>query len=154
MNSVFLAKEGGLFDFDLTLPLIIAEFCLLYLFLQQFLFKPILSTIETRREFINEISLEISTITSQTEQLTVMYENFVSSAKINLRQDSIEFTQKCDTLFNETISKIIDKNQSFLNKFSLAMIYSTPVRAQNVAAYPFEDETTLIQQALMPQLKD
>mmetsp|Transcript_1694 Transcript_1694/g.5870 ORF Transcript_1694/g.5870 Transcript_1694/m.5870 type:complete len:155 (+) Transcript_1694:2668-3132(+) len=154
MNSVFLAKEGGLFDFDLTLPLVIGEFCLLYLFLQQFLFKPILSTIENRREFINEISLEISTITSQTEQLTLMYDSFLSSAKANLRQDSIQFTQKCDTLFNEAISKIIDKNQSFLNTFSLAMIYSTPIRAKNVAAYPFEDETMLIQQALMPQLKD
>ena len=154
MNSVLLAKEGGLFDFDLTLPLIITEFCLLYLFLQQFLFKPVLSTIENRREFINEISLEISTITSQTEQLTVMYDNFVSSAKANLRQDSVQFTQKCDTLFNNAVSKIIEKNQLFLNTFSLAMIYSTPVRAKNVAAYPFEDETTLIQQALMPRLND
>jgi len=154
MNSVFLAKEGGLFDFDLTLPLVITEFCLLYLFLQQFLFKPILSTIENRRQFINEMSVEISTITSQTEQLTIMYDNFVSSAKVNLRQDSIQFTQKCDTLFNQVISTIIDKNQSFLNTFSLVMIYSTPVRAKNVAQYSFEDETNLIQQALMPQLND
>jgi len=149
MNIIFIAKEGGLFDFDLTLPLVILEFLVLNLFLQRFLFNPILTTIENRREFINEISGEINFISSQTSQLISRYETLLNATRVNLRVNSLEFNQQCESIFSTEIRQIGERNQKFLKVFESAILKSIPIRAKKISKYSFETEETLMEKALL-----
>ncbi|MBD0363880.1 MAG: F0F1 ATP synthase subunit B', partial [Coleofasciculus sp. C3-bin4] len=46
------AKEGGLFDFDATLPLMAVQFLLLVVLLNAVFYKPLTKAIEDRADYI------------------------------------------------------------------------------------------------------
>jgi F-type H+-transporting ATPase subunit b len=79
MINLSILKEvsgpGGLFDINATLPLIAIQFILLVLLLNIILYKPLLTIIEERKEYIltnlgkaSEILLEANTLTAQYEK--------------------------------------------------------------------------------------
>lgn len=149
MNSLFFIKEGGLFDFDLTLPCVLFEFIFLYFFLRQFLFNPILVNIENRRAFINEISNEIRFINSQTESLISKYNILIANAKINLRLNFVEFNQKLSTILSKEITALIQLNQELSKNFDLAILYSMPLRGSGFLNYSFQSELRVAKNFLM-----
>jgi F-type H+-transporting ATPase subunit b len=79
MINLSILKEvsgpGGLFDINATLPLIAIQFILLVILLNIILYKPLLTIIEERKEYIltnlakaSEILLEANTLTAQYEK--------------------------------------------------------------------------------------
>jgi F-type H+-transporting ATPase subunit b len=69
-----VSGPGGLFDINATLPLIAIQFILLVLLLNIILYKPLLTIIEERNEYIltnlgkaSEILLEANSLTAQYE---------------------------------------------------------------------------------------
>jgi len=53
-EEVAEAREGGLFDFDLTLPLMAAQFLLLILLLNAVFYKPLTKALDERAEYIRQ----------------------------------------------------------------------------------------------------
>lgn len=75
ISSSEVSGPGGLFDFNLTLPLIAIQFVLLTIVLNIILYSPLLTIIEERRDYIltnlskaSELLLEANKLTAQYEQ--------------------------------------------------------------------------------------
>ena len=75
LSNSEVSGPGGLFDINATLPLIAIQFILLVIVLNIILYKPLLTIIEERKEYIltnlgkaSEILLEANTLTAQYEK--------------------------------------------------------------------------------------
>jgi len=117
-------KNGGLFDFDGTLPLTIFQFIGLIFILEKILYKP-LSTIETIRvEQLKEKTQKAQSILSGANFLVDLYNLEVSNIekKINLliKQDNLElkehFQQQLTELNKSSISIIAETEQDINKK--------------------------------------
>ena len=118
-----LSKEGGLFDFDLTFPSIIVEFVSLTFLLNKLLFSPILDTMDERKSFVNATSKGINDIVTQTKMLLSQYDSLISTEKINLNTNLLDFNQECDTLFEKEVSELLQWNTSVLQKSKSYLIF-------------------------------
>ena len=75
------AKEGGLFDFDATLPLMAIQFLLLALVLNAIFYKPLTKAIDERDDYIRTTQLEARERLSKAEQMAHQYEQELASAR-------------------------------------------------------------------------
>jgi len=123
MEIFMLSKEGGLFDFDLTFPSIIVEFVSLTFLLNKLLFSPILDTMDERKSFVNATSKGINDIVTQTKMLLSQYDSLISTEKINLNTNLLDFNQECDTLFEKEVSELFQWNTSVLQKSKSYLIF-------------------------------
>jgi F-type H+-transporting ATPase subunit b len=85
MISLSMLKEvsgpGGLFDINATLPLIAIQFILLVILLNIILYKPLLSIIEERKEYILTNLGKASKILLEANMLTAQYEKELSNIR-------------------------------------------------------------------------
>jgi F-type H+-transporting ATPase subunit b len=75
------SKEGGLFDFDATLPLMAIQFLLLALVLNATFYKPLSKAIDDRDDYIRTNQLEARERLSKAEQLAKQYEQELAAAR-------------------------------------------------------------------------
>jgi len=68
------AKEGGLFDFDATLPLMAVQFLLLVVVLNAVFYKPLSKAIDDRDEYIRKNLSEARERIAKAETLAKQYE--------------------------------------------------------------------------------
>ena len=68
------AKEGGLFDFDATLPVMAVQFLILVVVLNAVFYKPLGKVIDDRAEYIRTNLLEAKERLSKAERLAKQYE--------------------------------------------------------------------------------
>jgi F-type H+-transporting ATPase subunit b len=76
-----VAKEGGLFDLDATLPLMAIQFLVLALILNATLYKPLGKAIDGRNEYVRNNQLEAQERLSKAEKLAEQYEQELASAR-------------------------------------------------------------------------
>lgn len=74
-------KEGGLFDFDATLPLMAIQFLTLALVLNAILYKPLTKAIDDRDDYIRTNQLDARERLSKAEQLSKQYEQDLGAAR-------------------------------------------------------------------------
>lgn len=67
-------KEGGLFDFDATLPLMAIQFLLLVAVLNVVFYKPLTKSIDDRDDFVRKNLLEARERLAKAENLAKQYE--------------------------------------------------------------------------------
>ena len=72
---------GGLFDINLTLPLVAIQFVLLMLILNTILYSPLLTVIEERKEYILGNLAKASEILAKANELTTQYEQELSNVR-------------------------------------------------------------------------
>ena len=75
------ATEGGLFDFDATLPLMAAQVLLLAFLLNQILYKPLGEAIDSRSEYISSKNLDAKERLSKVEKLAEQYEQELAQTR-------------------------------------------------------------------------
>lgn len=84
-STISLSSEisgpGGLFDFDLTLPLVAIQFILLMFILNTILYNPLLSVIDERKKYILKNLGKASELLSEANDLVTQYENELSSVR-------------------------------------------------------------------------
>lgn len=68
------AKEGGLFDFDATLPLMAVQFLLLVVLLNAIFYKPLGKAIDERAEYIRTNLLQAKERVDKAQKLAKQYE--------------------------------------------------------------------------------
>ncbi|CEJ43974.1 F0F1 ATP synthase subunit B' [Umezakia ovalisporum] len=76
-----VAKEGGLFDLDATLPLMAIQFLVLALVLNATLYKPLGNAIDERNDYIRNNQLEAQERLSKTQKLAEQYEQELADAR-------------------------------------------------------------------------
>jgi F-type H+-transporting ATPase subunit b len=76
-----VAKEGGLFDLDATLPLMAIQFLVLALILNATLYKPLGNAIDGRNEYIRTQKLTAQERLSKAEKLAEQYEQELAGAR-------------------------------------------------------------------------
>ena len=77
MPTLFLfgASEGGLFDFDATLPLMAVQVVLLTFILNALFFKPVGKVVEEREGYINTSRVEAKEKLAEVERLETDLKN-------------------------------------------------------------------------------
>lgn len=68
------AKEGGLFDFDATLPLMAVQFLILVVLLNAIFYKPLGKAIDERAEYIRTNLLQAKERIDKAQRLAKQYE--------------------------------------------------------------------------------
>ncbi|MBD2294239.1 F0F1 ATP synthase subunit B' [Anabaena sphaerica FACHB-251] len=76
-----VAKEGGLFDLDATLPLMAIQFLVLALILNATLYKPLGNAIDGRNDYVRNNQLEAQERLSKAEKLAQQYEQELAGAR-------------------------------------------------------------------------
>lgn len=75
------ATEGGLFDFDATLPLMAVQFLLLAAVLNAVFYKPIGNAIDQRDSYVRTTQAEARERLAKAERLAAQYEQELASAR-------------------------------------------------------------------------
>jgi len=73
--------EGGLFDFNATLPLMAIQFILLTIALTFIFYKPVAKKLDEREEFINKNLVDASEKLLKADELCTQYEEQLKEAK-------------------------------------------------------------------------
>jgi len=81
ISSSEVSGPGGLFDFNLTLPLIAVQFILLTVILNVILYNPLLTIIEERKEYILTNLGKASELLSEANKLTAQYEQEITNVR-------------------------------------------------------------------------
>ncbi len=75
------ASEGGLFDFDATLPLMAVQILILAFILNQVFYKPLGEAIDSRAEYISSKNLDAQERLSKVEKLAQQYEQELAETR-------------------------------------------------------------------------
>lgn len=74
-------QEGGLFDFDATLPLMALQFLVLVAVLNQVFYKPLSKSIDGRDEYVRSNLLEARERLEKAEKLAAQYEQELAQTR-------------------------------------------------------------------------
>jgi len=106
MTSLFLfgASEGGLFDFDATLPLMAAQVVLLTFILNALFFKPVGRVVEEREDYVTTSRAEAKKKLAEVEKLESDLRNQLKEARQAAQKVINDAEQDSDNLYKEALS--------------------------------------------------
>lgn len=106
MSSLFLlgATEGGLFDFDATLPLMALQVVLLTFILNSLFFKPVGRVIEEREGYVNTSRMEAKKKLSEVEALEKTLKDQLKEARQVAQKVITEAEQDSDQLYRQALA--------------------------------------------------
>ena len=135
ISSSEISGPGGLFDFNLTLPLVAIQFLLLMVVLNILLYNPLLTIIAERNEFILTNLSKASETLTKANEMTAQYEQelanvrkeaqleITNSQKIHKEILEIELntSQKyIDSLLDKLVNDLMSKKEIALNNLESA----------------------------------
>ena len=106
MSSLLLfgASEGGLFDFDATLPLMAAQVVLLTYILNALFFKPVGKVVEEREDYVLTSRTEAKKKLAEVEKLETDLKNQLKGARQAAQKVIAEAEDDSDKLYKEALS--------------------------------------------------
>ncbi len=106
MTSLLLfgATEGGLFDFDATLPLMAVQVVLLTFILNALFFKPVGRVVEEREGFVTTSRAEAKQKLAQVEKLEADLRDQLATARQAAQKLINEAEQDSDKLYREALA--------------------------------------------------
>ena len=106
MTSLLLfgASEGGLFDFDATLPLMAVQVVLLTFILNALFFKPVGRVVEEREDYVISSLAEAKNKLAQVEQLESDLKNQLKEARQAAQAVITEAETDSENLYKEALA--------------------------------------------------
>jgi len=106
MSSLFLfgATEGGLFDFDATLPLMALQVVILTFILNALFFKPVGRVVEEREGYINTSRTDAKRKLAEVEKLESDLRNQLKDARQAAQKVIQDAEQDSDQLYREALA--------------------------------------------------
>jgi len=106
MTSLILlgAAEGGLFDFDATLPLMAVQVVLLTFILNALFFKPVGRVVEEREDFVMTSRAEAKQKLSEAQKLEADLRDQLKQARQAAQKVINEAEQDSDKLYREALA--------------------------------------------------
>ena len=117
ISSSEVSGPGGLFDFNLTLPLIAIQFVLLTVILNIILYKPLIKIIDEREDFVNETLGKASELLQEANKLTADYEQQLINAR---KEAQLEIT-KSQKIQKETFEIELNISQKYIDSLLTAI---------------------------------
>jgi len=106
MPTLFLfgASEGGLFDFDATLPLMAVQVVLLTFILNALFFKPVGQVVEEREDYVNTSRAEAKKKIAEVERLETELKDQLKDARLEAQKVILEAEQDSENLYKEALA--------------------------------------------------
>mgnify|MGYP001498148929 CR=1 FL=1 len=106
MTSLILfgAAEGGLFDFDATLPLMAVQVVLLTFILNALFFKPVGKVVEERESYVIASRSEAKQKLAEAEKLEADLRKQLKQARLEAQKVINEAEQDSDQLYREAMA--------------------------------------------------
>ena len=106
MQTLFLfgASEGGLFDFDATLPLMAVQVVLLTFILNALFFKPVGRVVEERESYVTTSRAEAKRKLAEAERLESDLKSQLKEARQAAQKVIIEAEQDSENLYKEALA--------------------------------------------------
>jgi len=106
MTSLLLfgAAEGGLFDFDATLPLMAVQVVLLTFILNALFFKPVGRVVEERENYVTSSRAEAKKKLAEVEQLEADLKNQLKEARQAAQKVINDAEEDSDKLYREALA--------------------------------------------------
>lgn len=123
-----VSGPGGLFDINLTLPLIAIQFILLTVLLNIVLYSPLLNIIEERKEYILTNLGKASELLAEANKLTKQYEQKLTDARKEAQLEIIS-SQK---IHNEILENELNISQKYIDNL-LDTIQKDLIAKKNIA---------------------
>jgi len=111
ISSSEVSGPGGLFDFNLTLPLVMIQFLLLTVILNVILYNPLLTIIEERKEYILGNLSKASEILAEANKLTEQYEQELTSVR---KEAQLEITNS-QKIHKEILETELNSSQKHID---------------------------------------
>ena len=111
ISSSEVSGPGGLFDFNLTLPLVIIQFVLLTVILNVILYNPLLTIIEERKEYILTNLGKASELLSEANKLTAQYEQELTNVR---KEAQLEITNS-QKIHSEILEVELNVSQKYID---------------------------------------
>lgn len=128
ISSSEVSGPGGLFDFNLTLPLIAAQFLLLIVILNVLLYSPLLTIIEERKEYILTNLGKASQLLSEANKLTAQYEQELTNVR---KEAQLEITNS-QKIHKEILEIELNISQKYIDNL-LDTIQKDLLAKKNIA---------------------
>ncbi len=100
----FGASEGGLFDFDATLPLMAVQVVLLTFILNALFFKPVGKVVEEREDYVLTSRSEAKKKLAEVERLETDLKNQLKEARKAAQKVISEAEEDSEKLYREALS--------------------------------------------------
>ncbi len=106
MTSLLLfgATEGGLFDFDATLPLMAAQVVLLTFILNALFFKPVGRVVEEREDYVLTSQTDTKQKLAEVEKLEADLRSQLKEARKSAQKVITEAEEDSDRLYKEALA--------------------------------------------------
>jgi len=101
---LFGAAEGGLFDFDATLPLMAVQVVVLTFILNALFFKPVGKVVEEREGYVTSSRAEAKEKLSQVEKLEAELKNQLKQARQSAQRVISEAEADSENLYKEALA--------------------------------------------------
>jgi F-type H+-transporting ATPase subunit b len=128
ISSSEVSGPGGLFDFNLTLPLIAIQFILLTIILNIILYNPLLTIIEDRKEYILTNLSKASELLSEANKLTAQYEQELTNVR---KEAQLEITNS-QKIHKEILEIELNISQKYIDNL-LDTIQKDLLAKKNIA---------------------
>jgi len=128
ISSSEVSGPGGLFDFNLTLPLIAIQFVLLTIVLNIILYNPLLTIIEERKEYILTNLGKASELLSEANKLTAQYEQELTNVR---KEAQLEITNS-QKIHKEILEIELNISQKYIDNL-LDTIQKDLLAKKNIA---------------------
>ena len=128
ISSSEVSGPGGLFDFNLTLPLIAIQFVLLTFILNIILYNPLLTVIEERKEYILTNLGKASELLSEANKLTAQYEQELTNVR---KEAQLEITNS-QKIHKEILEIELNISQKYIDNL-LDTITKDLLNKKNIA---------------------
>jgi len=101
---LFGAAEGGLFDFDATLPLMAIQVVILTFILNTLFFKPVGKVVEEREGYVNTSRAEAKEKLSEIARLEADLKNQLKEARLAAQKVVNEAEEESENLYKEALA--------------------------------------------------
>lgn len=128
ISSSEVSGPGGLFDFNLTLPLVAIQFALLTIVLNIILYNPLLTIIEERKEYILTNLGKASELLSEANKLTAQYEQELTNVR---KEAQLEITNS-QKIHKEILEIELNISQKYIDNL-LDTIQKDLLAKKNIA---------------------
>nr|YP_009294046.1 ATP synthase CFO B' chain subunit II [Hildenbrandia rubra]AOM67288.1 ATP synthase CFO B' chain subunit II [Hildenbrandia rubra] len=115
------ASQGGMFDFDSTLPLVALQFLLLMVVLNILFYKPISKTLDMRDEYIRNCLTTASTYLVEANELTQKYEQDLALSRKQAQETINLSQQEAQNIVSENIKQAQQKAQQLVADASVQL---------------------------------
>nr|YP_009391435.1 ATP synthase CF0 subunit II [Platysiphonia delicata]ARW59579.1 ATP synthase CF0 subunit II [Platysiphonia delicata] len=108
-------NEGGLFDFNATLPLMALQFLALTVLLNLIFYKPVSNVLNEREKYIRDSLTMASASLVKAEELTQQYENELSESRKKAQNIIKSAQQEAQTLVSNRLKNAQKETEVLLN---------------------------------------